>query len=980
MRKKLFYLVAAVLSVGLMLFAACNSGGKDDKKPDDEPTLQLELDKTALTLDVLAREQLEATVKDSDGKLQQAAIEWSTSNAAVATVDNGLVSALSAGSAQITAKSGELSAVCAVTVEANGVRPQLQLNVATDVELVSGESTKIVPSVRFKSTTLKDSDYGITYSFTASDGGFVSVAADGTVSALKYGNATVTVKANYPAATTAGLDGSLTQVVNVKVVPNYTLMVDLDDGFDANIYMQEYAEDETVYHAYTQLKVAAAIYLGQTITTGIVYKTSDAEIATVDETGKVSVAPTAHEGDTVEAWIEYATPNEGIIASDRITLTVRKAVVEEALDREILVDVASGEAEIPVDEIFGETGKHVVSVYDSEDVVKTNLYNVADGTLNDITLVGERSWVIEGDTIAYKIDVTVATKVIKTGAELAELFNKNSAIKDAFPGYYVLGNNITMNGEWNASSTKGYNSADGQGLTGTFNGRGYSIDGLTLGGGGLFGLVSNGATVKNVAFTNLKMNAGSNGLALIFGWTFFGTLENAYFGITEWTTSGSSSSSSLALFGICDDATLLKNIVVVVNCTPDHKSLAAPFDQQYGVLEATSNKGAWENTYVVSPDMRLFGQNQNGTTEGDAGTKYCKSVYRFDSLSELLASEDYANGKNVFNESIWNRDVLTFVNSVDTYKAELNSLPEELEIAANSTVALTTNRLSYLITLNDAATEAGIVLENGYVTATKFVDSAGAKATLTFGSETNEISLKVLSSITVENYSYTYNLADGDDFRITGSFPAEGAATVKIKGTDGNDITLPATVSGNTLTVASTDFTGEYMPSGVVEMTATVGEGTVNIIGVKLVYAINTVAEFNTMKNHLTFVSNSYRGSLVIGDNLDFDGGSITERITDFAGELDGGNKVISNIVMQGTQNAVFNILRGTVKNLIIKNATLTNYGGVIAHDCFGTVENCYISGSILRESALSAQSDNFGTGLLVGKVRNGSHIRNCIA
>lgn len=90
---------------------ACNNG--------EEQTVAVEsvtLNKTELTLEVGGEETLTATVVPDNAT--DKTVTWSSDNAAVATVENGKVTAVSAGSATITATAGNKSATCTVTVNA----------------------------------------------------------------------------------------------------------------------------------------------------------------------------------------------------------------------------------------------------------------------------------------------------------------------------------------------------------------------------------------------------------------------------------------------------------------------------------------------------------------------------------------------------------------------------------------------------------------------------------------------------------------------------------------------------------------------------------------------------------------------------------------------------------------------------------------------------------------------------------------------
>ena len=119
----------------VLLLAAC--GGDSTTAPSagsggsttTPVATTIELSESALTFAALAATtQLTATVKDQNGAtMSGASVTWSSSNPAVATVlGNGLVTAISEGSANVLAQSGSVSAMASVTVNtfylaANGV-------------------------------------------------------------------------------------------------------------------------------------------------------------------------------------------------------------------------------------------------------------------------------------------------------------------------------------------------------------------------------------------------------------------------------------------------------------------------------------------------------------------------------------------------------------------------------------------------------------------------------------------------------------------------------------------------------------------------------------------------------------------------------------------------------------------------------------------------------------------------------------------
>lgn len=156
------------------------------------------LDYTELTLQGGKKKMLTCTVapENADNK----SVTWSSSDEKVATVSaNGLVTAVSGGTATITATSadGGYTASCKVTV----VVPLLNLSFTNDVlDMTVGETKKAPLSLDPADATAD----GLTW--TSSDTSIVTVSESGKITAVAAGSATVTVT-----------DGTLSATLTVNV-------------------------------------------------------------------------------------------------------------------------------------------------------------------------------------------------------------------------------------------------------------------------------------------------------------------------------------------------------------------------------------------------------------------------------------------------------------------------------------------------------------------------------------------------------------------------------------------------------------------------------------------------------------------------------------------------------------------------------------------------------------------------------------------
>ncbi|MCQ2174253.1 MAG: Ig-like domain-containing protein, partial [Bacteroidales bacterium] len=119
-------------------------------------------------------------------------VTWTTSDAAVATVSNGVVTAKKVGTATITAKAGEKTATCTITVVATPVT-SVSLD-RTSASLKAGETVTLTATVKPDDATDK------TVTWTTSDA-TVATVSNGVVTAKKVGTATITAKAGEKTAT-----------------------------------------------------------------------------------------------------------------------------------------------------------------------------------------------------------------------------------------------------------------------------------------------------------------------------------------------------------------------------------------------------------------------------------------------------------------------------------------------------------------------------------------------------------------------------------------------------------------------------------------------------------------------------------------------------------------------------------------------------------------------------------------------------------
>lgn len=156
----------------------------------------ISLDKTSLQLFVGESETLSATITPDNAT--SPSVSWDTSDKDVVTVDNGVVTAVAAGKATITAASSSFTAECVVevkTIEAESLTFDV-----TSTELVETEAFILNATILPENVTDKSVEWAVSDAEVVKIEPFDAVASDNVVSAkvttIKEGKADVTATIN----------------------------------------------------------------------------------------------------------------------------------------------------------------------------------------------------------------------------------------------------------------------------------------------------------------------------------------------------------------------------------------------------------------------------------------------------------------------------------------------------------------------------------------------------------------------------------------------------------------------------------------------------------------------------------------------------------------------------------------------------------------------------------------------------------------
>lgn len=467
-----------ILIVSVFIFVGC----KDDEiRLEPEAPKVITLDKNNVELVLCESIILNAVY----GEVPGASLTFSSSNSSVATVtQDGLVKAENTGTATITASYNGNTASCVVSVVTNGILPTVEpiANISDTVIIGSSGSIDFEASVLFNGVR----QTGGTISYSVADT-TVGTLEGSVFTPVSVGETTVTITGEWKGISSA----MLTKTFNVKVINDIEILI--NNGLTSELHLYVVGEHAGNTYATSSPFLVSAQENGVAHSTNVTVIEGEGDIISYDADTQVVTA------------LNYGSAKIQIAFTDSNNVGINK-IVDVIVDRPVatyenpIEFFSAEEGDLPLTEIFGKEVE-LVEVYEGD-----NKLQVEDNKVLGIASLRNKMSqktirVYSADNVGYDLTLEVYTRVINTAQELANVLALST--NKTIDGYYVLGNDIhdyTVNVA-NPSSAGSF--------CGVFDGLGHSLSLKITGPNGIFGRFGLNAVVKNVAFTDIILEAKS---------------------------------------------------------------------------------------------------------------------------------------------------------------------------------------------------------------------------------------------------------------------------------------------------------------------------------------------------------------------------------------------------------------------------------------------------------------------------------------
>lgn len=642
-RRKLLVLLLTLCVICVpFALSACglpNSGGGSTATATE--TLTLNVNKKKLTLG-----DTFALIASYDKKVG-VSLSWDSSNKEVATVRNGVVSAMTEGETTITATYGTLSATCAVTVSANGILPTLAFGYDTEnVQVNTKSEASLAANVSFNGKVVTDGK--VTYS--SSNPSVGTIDANGKFTPLATGETEITIVGSW-----RGIDSPQLQKTFTVTVVSYRAII-VNGG------------EVSALSLYTVEKLAGNTYLKSKTLSIVGQEDDDAKQCTVEVLNNDGVISWNEQTKTVtglkqgnaEIKISYTCKD-----NSEFSVTIPVSVTRPVTNYGKTIKLFSAmDGDLPVKDIFGydteiisaeqEDNKNIV--VENGKVLGVNLTNKNDIS-NEVITVYDSS-------VGYRLKLEAYAKVIYDAEDLRvfEQGSDKSSLKK-IEGYFVLGSNVVDTEHVYNQRAISYYAGDEEigskvqnaenywyqyGFAGTFDGRGYYVTYTCV--NGLFNQFLPGAVVKNVAFNDITLDKNASSGSVMASGTNLGAHSGGYKTIMaeisdvyisvgsswfdkKWSYKVDEQTYYTNYTGIlCSSTSAIdyKNVIVNIDA-PDEYTYAPDLFYNGFYKKNDTHKAGFENVYVIGKSVK--GTNEANTT--DFYSHYAEEVYKTNVLDTV---------------------------------------------------------------------------------------------------------------------------------------------------------------------------------------------------------------------------------------------------------------------------------------------------------------------------------------------------------
>ena len=397
-----------------------------------------------------------------------------------------------------------------------------------------------------------------------------------------YENCTVNVKSLIGLACTSIANKTVTTAVGVNGLAVNIPRVD-ETATDKIIVGQAYGYSFADIAEITAIKLGNSDFTAYTFADGTL--TINADAFGPSDTGS-------------KTFVVTAKNEKGYVMNFNLNVTIEFVATPVALEGNREIVLSSGNnfsvdlgdytnATVLAATLGGETVTYSGGTLTVTDEFKANTQKHGNQTL---------SVIVQKDGTYYNVttNVLVVTKTISTIDELTAV--TTAGTDNVVYGYYKLTQNVGSSGAWiNVQNNGNWVNPDGSvGFRGTLDGAGFAVDGQ-FATHGLFGIIGNGAVVKNITFNVYYYQNGRQTLARsITG----ATIENITINIKSVYRTLDATAEGGVITGLMSHTTHYKDVTI----NAEGKDLDTLFGKSYGNYK-TEKANTFENCVVNAKSL-----------------------------------------------------------------------------------------------------------------------------------------------------------------------------------------------------------------------------------------------------------------------------------------------------------------------------------------------------------------------------------------